>query len=555
MRRKLSPSGRYGKSGAACILAGLVSLLALANCTLVTARTNGQCLDDQQCRSRGPQFASTRCSAVGTCEAITLPEAGADAGTSCDTNQQCNTVLSTSARCVDRQCVALLGSGCTKVDGDPTDPNAIFLGVMTPLTGQNSAYGLNQYQVVQAAAAEWNANITGQANTHPFVTIGCDERADPGGTSTFLASKVQAAAIFGPIYDVDFAAAAAAATLNGTIMAGSRADDPNLSTYAGAGKTIWSWQPNRKIQAAYLNNLVSVLEPSVKTSQGVTTGDLKVALVVATGDDTSSADFATLVEPTLAFNGKTTTQNGANYTRVNIPFSFTTANIYTTTVATLVQAAPDLVIVTQEYDLLAFVRAVNNGWTGAKFPRFLFLTEDPSVDGEVELPKEKFSGKLDFVTWTRSAQEQQNASTFAVSFRTATGGDPASFSESLYDAFYENAYALQTVLDSNSNVIATLDPGAYSSAIASFNSPGSPINVGVGSGTPNNIAQMLTLVAGKTDVDLEGASGPLEFGATSGSPIQNAELRCIKSGANSVSTSGVTFDGKTGAATGAYSCL
>jgi ABC-type branched-subunit amino acid transport system substrate-binding protein len=443
------------------------------------------------------------------------------------------------------------------VDGDPTNPNAVFVGVMSPLTGANSEFGLNQYQVVQSAAAEWNANITGQANTHPIVTIGCDERADPAGTSTFLASRLQVAAIFGPIYDVDFAAAAPAATLNGTIMAGSRADDPNFATYPGAGKTIWSWQPNRTVQAAYLNNLVALIEPSIRASQGVSTdggSDLKLAFVVATGDDTSSADFATLVEPTLTFNGKTTAANGTNYTRINVPFSFTTANVYTSTVASLVQAAPDFVIVSQEYDLLALVRAINNGWTGAKFPRFLFLTEDPSVDAEVELAGEKFSGKLDFVTWSLSAQEQQNASTFAVSFRTATGGDPASFSGSLYDAFYENAYAVQSVLDANGNTVSTLDPGAYSSAIAGFNAPGTLINVGVGSAVPNNIAQSLSAISASTDIDLDGASGPLEF-STSGTPIQNAELRCIKSGAGSVSASGVTFDGKTGAATGTYSCL
>jgi hypothetical protein len=267
------------------------------------------------------------------------------------------------------------------------------------------------------------------------------------------------------------------------------------------------------------------------------------------------------------FNGKSVSQNEqvgdagvANYVRIDNPnFSFSTANTYTSIVAALTTAAPDLVIVAQQYDLLTFIRAVNSGWPGSiPFPRFLFLTEDSSVESEVQLPNEKFAGKIDFVTWVRSAAEVSTANLFATGFRSAGLGDPADGSESLYDLFYENAYAMQIVLDSDHNSISGVNsPGAYTNSINALNAPGTLLSVGIGAGS--NVQQILTTLSAHGDVDLDGASGPLEFdtmtgSATLGTPVQDAQLECI--GANGhVNQSGVTFTGATGATNGSYSCL
>ena len=543
-RSRVAPTKRVRELGVLAILGLAVSVI---DCTFLTAKTAGQCNNDSECRARGPSFASTRCSAAGICEAVSVPEAGIVSTGPCTSNAECNASLGKQARCVSSQCVALTNANCAHIDGDPTDPNAIFIGVMTPLTGANTAYGQNQYDVVATAAKEWNGQIAGQAGAHSFVTISCDEIADPGGTSTFLASNVQVSAIFGPIYDGDFAQAVFAASLNGTFLIGPRVDDPTFSTFTGAGRVVWSYQPNRKIQEAYFQNLINTLEPSVKAMFSIS-GDMKVAMVV--GTDPSTTNFVKDVEQTLTFNGgKTIGANGSNYVRVPVSIDFTTANDYSAAVLALVQAAPDFVIVPEEYDLLSFVRAVNAGWSGPKFPRFLLMTEDPAVDLEVLNVNERFAGKLDVVTWAKSAQETTNATAFAVSYRTATSSDPAGFSESLYDSFYENAYALQSVLDANGDVTFAVDPGTYSTSITGFNAPGSAVNTG-----PTAVGQMLTNLSSKVDVDLDGASGPLEFDSK-GTPVQNAVLNCVKSGAASVTSSGVTFDGKTGAASGSYVCL
>lgn len=538
-----------------CAVIGLLPLLI--RCTLVTSKTDGQCFNDGECAARGPAFASTRCSATGTCELITLPEASADdAAGPCSTNKECNLRLNAKARCVTGVCQPLTNANCGAVDGDPTDENAVFVGVMTPRSGPNGAYGLNQYQVITTAAQEYNQAITGQTGTHPFVTIGCDELTDPAGTAAFLSTTVQVTTIFGPIYDQDFETAAPAASLNGTFLIGSRADDPLLSAVSGIAKNVWSFTPNRSIQAKYFQNLISTLEPSVRTTFSTPVGtDIKVAMVVTS--DVSATNFAAAVEPTLMFNGKTIAANGSNYERVNVPFSTTTANdsAYSAAVVSLLTPPiPDLVILTQENELLNIVRAINSGWTGSKFPRFLLLTEDPAVESDAALAGEKFAGKTDFVTWTRSPQELTIAAAFGVDFRTAQGSDPATFSEPLYDSFYENAYALQSVLDTNNNETFSIDPGAYALAIAAFNGPGTPVNVGIGTATPNNVQQMLGLISAGTHADLDGASGPLTFSPTTGSPIQGASLGCIQA-AGAVAQSGVTFDGTSGAATGTYSCL
>lgn len=535
--------------GAACSLGVLSILLAMVDCTAITSETNGQCLSDSDCRNRGAAFANTRCSAVGVCEGIKVPDVNLDGGVSCQTNAECNALLSTAARCASGTCVALTNGNCTVTSGDPNAPNARYVGVMTPRTGVNAQYGLNQYAVVTSAAAEWNSATAGQPDARPIVTIGCDELADPGGTSTFLATRLGVSTIFGPVYDINFAKAVAAANLSGTILVGPRANDPTMATYEGIGKTIWSQAPSRSIQARFLNNLVTAITPSVKASQSVT-GDMRVALLVATGEDTSSANFAASVEQTLTFNGKSISANGASYKRVDVPVSFSTANKYVDAIAALVAATPDLVIVTQEYDLAALALAVNNGWTGPRFPRFVFFTEDPAVSNAVILPNQRFAGKLDLVTWSRSAQEVATASTFAVGYRTATGADPAPFSELLYDGFYANLYATQAVLNANGNSLGNLDPGAYANALVALGAPGAPLTVG-----PGDLASTLSTLTLQRDIDLDGASGPIEFDKAAGSPLQNAELRCIKAGGTGTSPSGVTFDAKTGATSGTYSCL
>jgi ABC-type branched-subunit amino acid transport system substrate-binding protein len=537
-------------------LAVAVSLCTMVECTVITSETNGQCHSDADCRSRGPAFASTRCSAVATCEVVTVPDVAVDGGSACETNAQCNAALSAPARCANNRCIALTNTNCPSVNGDPTAPDAMFVGVMTPLTGVNGQFGLNQAAVIKTAAAEWNASIGKTPNTHPVVTINCDELADPGGTATFLATRVGVPVIFGPIYDGNFAKAVPAANLNGAILAGPRADDPTLSKLPGIGKTIWSWAPNRAFQARMLNDVISAITPSVRTTQAIPVGtDLKLALLVATGEDTSSANFAAAVVPTLTFNGKSVAANGTNYKRVDVPFSFSTANKYADALAALVAAKPDVVIVTQEYDLAALAVAIGNGWSGAPFPRWVFLRDDPAADSQVFAKNQRLAGRLDILAWSISAREQQNAATFAVSYRSATSADPAPSSELFYDAFYSSAYAIQGVLAGNGGSLATLDPGAFAGALLGLNAPGTALDVGPGGGSPNNIATALSALAAKGDLDLEGASGPLEFDKPSGSPVQNAELRCIKAGASTVAVSGVTFDGKTGTGTGTYSCL
>lgn len=551
----LNSLSRRAPLRACSALAVAVSLFTMVECTAITSETNGQCHSDADCRSRGPEFASTRCSAVATCEVVTVPNFASDGGSACQTNAECNAALSAPARCANNRCIALTNANCTSVTGDPTAPDAMFVGVMTPLSGVNGQFGLNQAAVITTAAAEWNASIGKTPNTHPVVTINCDELADPGGTATFLATRVGVSVIFGPIYDGDFAKAVPAANLNGTILAGGRADDPTILKLPGVGKTIWSWAPNRAIQARMLNNLITTIAASVRTTQAIPGGtDLRLALLVATGEDTSSANFAAAIEPTLMFNGKSATANGANYKRADVPFSFSTANKYADALAALVAAKPDLVIVTQEYDLAALALAISNGWSGAPFPRWVFLRDDPAADSQVFAKNQRLAGQLDILTWSRSVREQQNAATFAVGYRSATSADPAPSSESFYDAFYSSAYAIQGVVAGGGS-LATLDPGAFTGALLGLNAPGSSLDVGPGGGSPNNIATALTALAAKSDLDLEGASGPLEFDKASGSPIQNAELRCIKTGASTVTASGTTFDGKSGTGTGTYSCL
>ncbi len=525
----------------------LISIAAVSvGCTLITSRQNGQCLSDAQCKARGGMFAQTRCSAQGICELITLPEAGVDGGLACTKNLDCAVQLGGKARCVNSQCQLITNDQCTAVDGDSNDDNAIFIGVMTPRTGFNEPFGIGQYGVVTTAASDWKSGASGQTGAHNFVTIGCDELVDPVGVANFLINTVQVRAILGPIYDDDFEKVVPVTAANNTFLLGARADDVKLPSLAGIGQNAWSCMPNRSIQVALFPSLMSSIETSIKITHP---SDIKVFFAVAA--DTGTTNFGNAVEQVLSFNGKGAIANGSNYVRQSVPFDFVNEASYTTTVAAMIAAAPDLVIIAQEYDTAKLVGAMNDSWPGTSppLPRILMLVEDPQVEQNFTSPEHnRFAGKLDFLKWDRSAAETANALTFAASYRSVAQQDPAPESERMYDCFFENAYALQTAIDQGvtPDGVATT---TYASAIIALNAPGTLYNVG-----PTDVPPMLTLLGAKGDPDLDGASGPLEMNAAHGSPVQNVDLDCIQ-GDGGVTPSGVQYNGADGGATGSYSCL
>lgn len=528
-------------------------LAILAACTLVTAEDAGQCRTDAECTARGPEFASTRCSARGMCESVRAPDAGSDGGSSCASNAECVRLLGASARCVESRCVPLTGTACGVIDGDATDDRALFVGVVTPRTGANSPFGFNQYSVVVQAARDWNQQVEGSPTAHTFVTIGCDE-ADPVAAVSFLA-QARVTAILGPFEDDKLQAAAPVAASAKLPLLAPRFTDLRLPQLIGTGRTLFSFAPGRALQLKYLNPLVAALEPSVRATFDLA-ASAPIKLVLAAAADPSSSGFVDAAEAILRFNGKSKADNGAQYQRLNFTANYAAVNDYSAAVAGLVAAAPHVVVVTQDYDVANFVKALEAGWpsSGTALPRIVLLTQDSSVETDQATPGRRFAGKIDFMRWRRTPAQDASFTTFSTSFRSAVRADPAPFSERIYDAFYAHAYATHVVLKRNGDVTTQIDSGSYGAALAGLAAPGILATVG-GTGVP----QALSTIAGGGDLDLDGASGPLELDVTAesssfGGVVQDAELRCIQAG-GVVASSGISFTGATGAATGTYSCL
>src|SRR3954470_16639978 len=92
--------------------------LVLGGCTVITNETSSQCHSQEDCISRGPEFANTTCAEDRTCQPI---KAAVEA---CTSNKQCadqNGGAPFICRKSDSRCVSLLSTVCQTIYADKVD--------------------------------------------------------------------------------------------------------------------------------------------------------------------------------------------------------------------------------------------------------------------------------------------------------------------------------------------------------------------------------------------------------------------------------------------------
>jgi hypothetical protein len=104
--------------------------MAAAACTAIANTKSSQCHSQDDCLSRGPEFADTTCGPDRVCIPISVPSA------LCQTNGECiDAIGGAPATCLKGKCVGLIPPACTRVLGDKEDlldDNSIYFGLVGP---------------------------------------------------------------------------------------------------------------------------------------------------------------------------------------------------------------------------------------------------------------------------------------------------------------------------------------------------------------------------------------------------------------------------------------
>jgi hypothetical protein len=295
-------------------------------CTAIYDETSTQCRTEADCRSRGPEFAETTCSAERVCIAV------APAALACSTNQECSDKNGGQPfRCIQQthQCVPLTSPECPRLLGerqDWLDDNSIPIGVLYLPTFPGTQLELaveNARQEIRASLGGGLPGATPGAPKRPLVPILCQTEASANGLGSnaqakrairHLSEVVRVPAMIGPStaptilenFDTLLKPNKVATFLPLGIPPGyTAAVDQGLIVRMTAGSD--------GTPALLANPLITdLLGPKVYADGIAPVGTpLKVHYIYAT--DASDAGAVSIILQQLKFNGLSTIDNGANF--------------------------------------------------------------------------------------------------------------------------------------------------------------------------------------------------------------------------------------------------
>ncbi len=509
---------------------------ATPSCLLITDRSKDQCSNTSECTSKGSAFAGTQC-VEGVCVSKTGVVGGCSRNADCLANRDTpNTYCSTN-----KTCLPILDSNCTSVvtiDGKPATPDAIMLGVLAPLTGENATDGAARVRAVQLAHAEFTERAIGIPSANgsaprPIALVVCDQVADAEGAATHLATRVRVPAIIGPGFSGATVKVAKNVTIpNGVLLMTPSATTPDLATLQDAGlvwRTSSSYEPESKGYAA----LVAQIEanPQVREAWGLdSAASIRVA-VLAKGDSYGKG-LADLLSSTLTFNGTTAASNGtAYYGRFDLPDLTANPNADTqAAVTSIVQTfKPHLILAIGTAEVVTKgLDPIEEQWitgTGAQPRPFYVFSEgakltqlasvvtaseaahsDRKLKARVQVFGPRYNDKLYDLMQTRYSAVNNVAMPDVYG---VTGS---------YDAFYLIAYALTASSASEPSGASVAD------GLKRLVPPGTTFSAGPGD-LSNATADLL---AGR-NIDYDGVTGRLDFDPSTGESPGDYNLYCVQS--------------------------
>lgn len=299
-------------------LCAIGTLLAANNgCSAILVKPSAQCLSEQDCLNRGPDFADSTCDPqTRTC--VPLP---AEAKL-CSTNSECiDRANGAPAVCrkQDHKCAPLTNDFCQKVLAEKSDllnDESIDIGLVGP-ADQNYE---QQEDAVDLARQEIKATLGGGlppvspgGQRRPLVFISCNsEYTDGLAGAQFLANQVQVPTMIGPNISSNMISIAQNITLpaNITLMTAVCAA-PQISTLS-TQNLVWRLSYSEILNHEVVNPFVAqYLEPLIHSNGIAAPSDPTRIMVVHSGDGAGLPSADNLIK-ILQFNGTDVPTNRTN---------------------------------------------------------------------------------------------------------------------------------------------------------------------------------------------------------------------------------------------------
>jgi branched-chain amino acid transport system substrate-binding protein len=406
---------------------------------------------------------------------------------------------------------------------------------MGPLVGEFASNGIPQWEGIQVALDDFNTvnwlpapDGTSRRNV---AVIGCHDIDDPLTVGRHLVNDVGVNVVLGPAFSGITLDVATDVTIPAdTLMMSSSATSPAITNLPDNG-LVWRTCPSDAVQAIPLAYLVSQMEENIRTAQSLMPSD-QIRVAMAVKGDAYGKGLADAVSAILKFNGKSPSDNGNNFLRVDYVDPAEDPNFdFGDTVSSLIQKTPHIVLpLGTNEGITKIMLAIEAGWqAGPARPIYVFpdggrLDELETATKQNAELRNRVLGTVPGFTGTGAYQA------FANRFNGYWGHVPGTYADTAYDSAYLFAYAVAAAA-SNPLTGPNLAEGLKKTV------GGDPISAG-----SNSLNTAFGILFSGSPIDYQGASGPLEFDLNTGEAPADIDIWCIDSTSGSFVSSGQRYD-------------
>jgi branched-chain amino acid transport system substrate-binding protein len=490
----------------------------------------GECTTNVECTDRATAAAM---------DAGTLPDDAGDGGAR---------VMPAICLKPEARCVELFSEDCHEVTGDYKNDDAIILGTLFSVTGDQAATNLQRQHSATLAAEEIN-NVggipaaAGSANPRPMVMVSCDEASSPLRAAGHLVNDLHVPAIVGPntsqdTIDISSRLSVAAGTVlmtpTGVASSIGALNDSDLT---------WLMVPSDVQRAPLMIKQIGELEAQVRVDHPE---KATVKLGIVFRNDALGSGTRTSLND-LSFNGKPlsdpiNTGTNGNVTIDGYDFMAADQNALVTRYVTF---APDVVVLAGTAEAVTKVmEPLEMRWTAASRPYYMLIDSVKVPDLIRVAANVELRSRIRGTGITPGPASVPVLNAFNLDYRARYGMNPtASGVGPSYDATYAIAFALAATHNlpvSGPNIAKGLRKLA-----------GGMTTIEV---MPSKVLQgFQKLVAGENITGI-GTFVPMDWNADGAVMGGTIEMWCIgaPAGPPAYQSSGLTYDIKSGNYSGMY---
>ena len=435
----------------------------------------------------------------------------------------------------DGVCVPLENDRCKVLasPGDVENDATLWVGAMFPTSNTDPLdYGPRSAQAVDLARRDFAETTGGLLPARPggvkrpIAVVLCDDRDEPERVATHLVKEVRVPAILGFARSKEVMDLATSHFLPNRVLAlaaNTASTLRDIPALPGGPRLVWRVTSSADMIVPVVATMLSeIIEPAVRARPGALAKDEPLRVASLRVNNPSGQSLADRYVETLRFNGKSVTENGASFVRIEIKDSFASDPAELRRVAErLADARPHVILTNGERDDLLV--HVERAWpeTAKYRPHYMHPTAAiaPSVR---ELVRQRPELRRRFHS-VDALSPAEVLGKFVLRHNEVLAPPTTAAHATLapYDAFYLLAYAAAALGDQ------PITGAALAAAIPRLlPGPGAePVDVGSG----HIYRAQYALSAGRP-IDLRGGMTNLDFDVRTGDASLDFALYCLTPG-------------------------